>query len=134
MALAGAPPPGAGGTGLLGPDRPPDPLDAARRRLRALLDRAAPAVAPRWTAWTALAALYLLRVWLLAGFYIVTYGLAIYNLNLLLGFLTPLHVDAAAAADGPSLPRRADDEFRPFVRRLPEFKVRLSLRRRLCLR
>ena len=43
----------------------------------------------------------------------------IYNLNLLLGFLTP-QVDPEL--EGPTLPSKGQDEFRPFVRRLPEFK------------
>ena len=53
------------------------------------------------------------------GFYIITYALGIYNLNLLLGFLTP-QVDPEL--EGPTLPSQREDEFRPFVRRLPEFK------------
>lgn len=55
----------------------------------------------------------------LQGFYIVTYALGIFNLNLLLGFLTP-QVDPEL--EGPTLPSKSEDEFRPFVRRLPEFK------------
>lgn len=54
-----------------------------------------------------------------AGFYIVTYALGIFNLNMLLGFLTP-QVDPEL--EGPTLPSKKEDEFRPFVRRLPEFK------------
>ena len=58
--------------------------------------------------------------WLaMQGFYIVTYALGIYNLNLLLGFLTP-QIDPEL--EGPTLPSKSEDEFRPFVRRLPEFK------------
>ncbi len=57
--------------------------------------------------------------WLVAGFYIVSYGLGIYNLNLLLGFITP---QFDPESEGPELPTKADEEFRPFVRRLPEFK------------
>jgi hypothetical protein len=30
--------------------------------------------------------------------------------------------DGGLAEDGPSLPTKADEEFRPFIRRLPEFK------------
>ena len=59
------------------------------------------------------------KVWLLRGFYIVTYGLGIYNLNLLIGFISP-QVDPET--DGPALPTKSDQEFKPFVRRLPEFK------------
>ena len=49
----------------------------------------------------------------------MTYGLGIYNLNLLLGFLTP---QFDPESEGPELPTKSDQEFRPFVRRLPEFK------------
>ena len=66
--------------------------------------------------------LYLLRVfYFVEGFYIITYAMAIFNLNLLLGFLTPLDLPSNTD-DGLSLPSKANDEFRPFVRRLPEFK------------
>lgn len=111
-----------------GTGAPPNPVAVAYLRgqqaLRRALDRAAPHVAPRWTALAALAALYAVRVMLLRGFYIVTYGLGIYNLNLLLGFITPA-VDPEAEESngpGPELPTKRDQEFRPFVRRLPEFK------------
>ncbi len=50
----------------------------------------------------------------------MTYGLGIFLLNLLIGFLTPID-------DGegdPILPtnNRESGEFKPFIRRLPEFK------------
>lgn len=86
-----------------------------------LLDKAAPLTLPRWSVWAVSLLAYALRVWLLKGFYIVTYGLGIYNLNLLLGFITP-QVDPELEPDAPSLPTKSDQEFKPFVRRLPEFK------------
>merc|ERR1712170_256941 len=55
------------------------------------------------------------------------YALAIYHLNLLLAFLTP-KIDPAMAQleaeeeDGMALPTSQNEEFRPFIRRLPEFK------------
>ena len=73
---------------------------------------------------------FMIRIVLLQGWYIVTYALAIYHLNLLLAFLTP-KIDPALAEyeeqemaelDGASLPTKQNDEFRPFIRRLPEFK------------
>ncbi|KAI9363385.1 RER1 protein [Zopfochytrium polystomum] len=73
--------------------------------------------------------LYFIRVWILAAFYIVTYALGIYLLNLFLAFLQPkfdpameLDDEGEDAEEGPALPVKADDEFRPFIRRLPEFK------------
>lgn len=86
-----------------------------------LLDRAAPLILPRWGAWLLSLIAYIVRVWMLKGFYIVTYGLGIYNLNLLLGFITP-QVDPELEHGEPGLPTKSDQEFKPFVRRLPEFK------------
>lgn len=85
-----------------------------------LLDRVAPLILPRWVAWVASLLAYALRVYMLRGFYIVSYGLGIYNLNLLLGFITP-QIDPELE-EGPELPTKSDQEFKPFVRRLPEFK------------
>jgi hypothetical protein len=95
-------------------------LATIQQRTQVLLDRSTPHLAPRWAAWGCLVLIYALRVYLLAGFYIVTYGLGIYNLNLLLGFITP-QFDPEQEAEG-QLPTKSDQEFKPFVRRLPEFK------------
>ena len=69
-----------------------------------------------------LALIYLIRVWLLEGFYIVTYALGIFCLGQLVGFLSPMVDPEIQELADASLPTRATDEFRPFVRRLPEFK------------
>ncbi len=55
-----------------------------------------------------------------------------YLLTLLLAFLSPKFDPAVEEMDmvsldgeedpGPSLPTNADDEFKPFIRRLPEFQ------------
>ncbi|KAL9248481.1 RER1B-like protein [Drosera capensis] len=58
----------------------------------------------------------------LGGFYIISYGLGIYILNLLIGFLSPKIDPELEAMDGASLPTKESDEFKPFIRRLPEFK------------
>ncbi len=89
------------------------------QRLQHYLDKSSPHVSARWGALAGVMLLYALRVFLIKGFYIVTYGLGIYNLNLLLGFLTP---QFDPESEGPELPTKSDQEFRPFVRRLPEFK------------
>ena len=100
-----------------------NPVVEARKsfniKLQQLLDKSAPHKLYRWLALFTLIALYALRVWYLRGFYIVSYGLGIYNLNLILGFITP-RVDPEF--DAPVLPSKSDDEYRPFVRRLQEMK------------
>jgi hypothetical protein len=75
----------------------------------------------RWVSSLVFLSLYIIRVYLLNGFFIVTYALGIYLLNLLIGFLTPA-VDPEMSDDGPSLPMNESDEFRPFTRKLPEFQ------------
>jgi hypothetical protein len=60
-----------------------------QRRFQHLLDKTAPHGLYRWIGFAALIGLYLLRVYFLGGFYIVTYGLGIYLLNLFIGFITP---------------------------------------------
>lgn len=59
----------------------------------------------RWIALGVLLVLFALRVWALQGWYIVTYGLGIFLLNLFIGFITP-QVRGAAARRG-SLRRAA---------------------------
>ena len=51
-------------------------------------------------------------------------------LNLLIGFLSP---QADPETEGPTLPTSKDDEFRPFIRRLPEFKFWYSLTKAFCV-
>uniref|UniRef100_A0A914DH39 Protein RER1 n=1 Tax=Acrobeloides nanus TaxID=290746 RepID=A0A914DH39_9BILA len=93
------------------------------------LDRLAPYTTTRWTIALTFIFIFCLRIILLQGFYIITYAMFIHLLALFLTFLTPL-IDPALALDeeeeGPTLPTKNtlndSDEFRPFMRRLPEFK------------
>jgi hypothetical protein len=110
-------------------------ITTASRRFQHLLDRSTPHVGRRWLGLGAVAVVYALRAWFVGGYYIVTYALGIYLLNLLIAFLSP-QVDPEVAevlGEGPSLPTRASDEFRPFVRRLPEFKFWYSIIKALCI-
>lgn len=63
--------------------------------------------------------------------------LGIYLLNLFLAFLTPkfdpsieLDTQENEMEEGPALPTKADEEFKPFIRRLPEFKFWYVWKRR----
>lgn len=86
------------------------------------LDKSTPHMTYRWVGTLVLAAIYVLRVYYVQGFYIVSYGLGIYMLNLLIGFLSPLVDPEREVSEGPLLPTKGSDEFKPFIRRLPEFK------------
>ncbi|XP_066998244.1 protein RER1 [Anabrus simplex] len=92
------------------------------------LDDVTPYASSRWLFAALLALVFLGRVFLLQGWYIVTYALAIYHLNLFIAFLSP-KIDPAHdyEDEGPELPTRANEEFRPFIRRLPEFKFWYSV-------
>ncbi|GMN34541.1 hypothetical protein TIFTF001_004741 [Ficus carica] len=104
------------------------------RRYQHLLDKSTPHVLRRWIACLGVAVVYALRVYLVQGFYIVSYGLGIYILNLLIGFLSPqVDPEIQDLSDGPTLPTRGSDEFRPFVRRLPEFKFWYSITKAFCI-
>lgn len=95
------------------------------------LDRSTPHTRLRWAGAAILVLFFLLRIFLNQGWYIICYALGIYHLNLLIAFLTP-KIDPefdpyANEDDGPNLPTNSYDEFRPFIRRLPEFKFWLSI-------
>jgi len=70
-----------------------------------------------------------MRVYITDGYFIIAYGLGIFLLNNFIGFLSPLEDPGTADFDdGTSLPtsNREAREFRPFARKLPEFKFWLS--------
>ncbi|KAJ8538113.1 hypothetical protein K7X08_014653 [Anisodus acutangulus] len=100
------------------------------QRYQHLLDKSTPQVLYRWIFFAAIALIYAVRVFMVQGFYIITYALGIYIIQLLIAFLSP-QVDPEV--DGPTLPTRGSDEFRPFVRRLPEFKFWYSLTKAVCI-
>ncbi|KAJ7244149.1 retrieval of early ER protein Rer1 [Mycena haematopus] len=111
-----------------------------QRQYQQLLDRWTPHTLNRWLATGGLLAVFFLRIVLSQGWYIVCYAHAIYLLNLLLAFLQPkfdpslqedLLADDAEEGGGDTspLPSSRDDEFRPFVRRLPEWQFWLSATR-----
>ncbi|XP_009790555.1 protein RER1A-like [Nicotiana tabacum] len=97
------------------------------------LDKTTPHALYRWIGTVGLALLYALRVYYVQGFYVVTYGLGIYILNLLIGFLSPLVDPELEPSDGAMLPTKGSDEFKPFIRRLPEFKFWYAITKAFCV-
>ncbi|GLT92100.1 hypothetical protein SLE2022_099570 [Rubroshorea leprosula] len=97
------------------------------------LDRSTPHITERWLGTLVVAAVYMFRVYHVRGFYIVSYGLGIYILNLLIGFMSPKVDPELEILDGAALPTKESDEFRPFIRRLPEFKFWYSITKAFCI-
>ena len=89
-----------------------------RQRGSMLLDYLTPKILIRWIIFSILFIFYVIRVYLLQGFYIISYGLGIYFLNLFIGFLQPK--DDMDTVKG-ELPKSDKDNYRPFSRRVPEF-------------
>ncbi|KIY50269.1 retrieval of early ER protein Rer1 [Fistulina hepatica ATCC 64428] len=106
-------------------------ISKIQRQYQQILDRWTPHMFHRWLATGGLATLFALRIVLSHDAY------AIYLLNLLLAFLQPKfdpslqddlmadELEGGGDASSP-LPSQRDDEFRPFVRRLPEWQFWLS--------
>jgi hypothetical protein len=90
------------------------------------LDRINPFIRIRWLFNLFLLIIFFLRIYFSQGFYIIVYGLGIFLLNQFILFLTPKQDFSLSNHDEddyePSLPTKSTDEFRPFMRRLPEFK------------
>ncbi|KAL1223369.1 Protein RER1B [Cardamine amara subsp. amara] len=97
------------------------------------LDKTTPHSVNRWIGTLVITGIYCLRVFYVQGFYIISYALGIYVLNLLIGFLSPLVDPELDSSDGPMLPTKGSDEFKPFIRRLPEFKFWYSMTKAFCI-
>ncbi|KAM0753404.1 retrieval of early ER protein Rer1 [Meredithblackwellia eburnea MCA 4105] len=122
------------------------------------IDKTTPHTLRRWGATAALLVLFFIRILWAQAYYIVCYALGIYLLNLFLAFLQPKFDPALAAeleekendeatpglptsmpANGASSPGGSaydelkDGEFRPFIRRLPEFKFWYSATKAIVL-
>ncbi|KAI3522188.1 hypothetical protein L1887_11671 [Cichorium endivia] len=104
------------------------------QRYQYLLDKSTPYVRHRWIGFGVAFFIYVLRVSIVQGYYIITYGLGIYILQLFITFLSPqVDPEFEEPFDGLTLPTHGSEEFRPFVRRLPEFKFWYSITKAVCL-
>lgn len=86
-------------------------------RLLAMQDKLVPHLPARWVSFSVLLALLVTRIYVVQGYFVVLYAFGIYALNLLIAFLTPVDVES-----GPLLPTSDTTEFKPYTRRLPEYK------------
>ena len=105
-----------------------------RRAIQYWLDKSTIHILPRWILSAVILALFFLRIYLIQGYFIVAYGLGIFLLNNFIAFLSPLDdpTDVGGGRDdGLSLPSTSKEgkEYRPFARRLPEFKFWMACTR-----
>lgn len=110
------------------------------RQYQTLLDQFTPYVLYRWVGTGVFLFLFFIRIFVAQGWYIVAYALGIYLLNLFLAFLQPKfdpsnEIIDSEMEDGAAggLPTKQDEEFRPFIRRLPEFKFWHSATRAIAI-
>lgn len=89
------------------------------------LDRLVPHAEVRWGITSVILLLYCVRVWKIDAFYLITYCLGIYLLHGLILFLTPkgdnIPDPFENIEDDDYVPETIDNEFKPFIRNLPEF-------------
>ena len=99
-----------------------------QQRFRHYLDKTVVWPKARWVGTAASLLIFGIRVIVRKGFYLVAYALAIYLMNILVGFLSP----AEDPCEEITLPQN-DQEFRPFERKLPEFKAWIHAQNALSL-
>ncbi|KAM0688139.1 retention in endoplasmic reticulum protein 1 [Conglomerata obtusa] len=89
------------------------------------LDRITPYKRERWIVFFILFVAFFMRILIIQRFFLICYCLSIYLLHTLIEFLTPKEENIPDPFenfdDDVYIPQSIDDEFRPFIRRLPEF-------------
>ncbi|KAK4472168.1 hypothetical protein MN116_000466, partial [Schistosoma mekongi] len=89
-------------------------------RVQYLYDAVTPHTVGRWCFTVFLIIFYILRIFITQGYHVVTYVMGIFLLNRLIDFLSPKIVPESSTDE--VLPTKSSEEFRPFLRRLPELK------------
>lgn len=89
------------------------------------LDRIVPYKKERWMFFALLFLTFILKILITQRFFLITYCLSIYLLHSLIEFLTPKEENIPDPFENFDedvyIPTSTDDEFRPLIRRLPEF-------------
>lgn len=93
--------------------------------IRLYLDKLIPLYKERWAIFGITLTVYFIRIFYISSHYLMTYVLSIYLLHALISFLTPKEENIPDPfenfEDDVYIPQTIDDEFRPFMRRLPEY-------------
>lgn len=110
-------------------------LSEVTRFYQFYLDKVTPHIKERWIAFAILQVVFFLRIIWGQGWYAICYSFYIFWLNQFLAFLTPkfdltLQQDEAnETLEAGGAPSEQSEEFRPFIRRLPEFKFWFNVMR-----
>lgn len=97
------------------------------RLYRYYLDEITPRTKERWYAFGAMLIAFYLRIIYSQGWYSICYCLSIFLLNQFVYFLTPkFDMSLQQDEDNEKLEAGVSDDFRPFIRMLPEFKFWLK--------
>jgi hypothetical protein len=86
-------------------------IETTHKKWQYVMDKLSPQIALRWGIFSGVFFIYFLRVYLVNGWYIVTYALGIYLLNQLIGFLSP-QFDPEESDGDMDLPMREKEEYR----------------------
>lgn len=93
--------------------------------IRIFSDKLVPMYKERWLIFFICLITYFIRIIIIESHYLITYILSIYLLHALIGFCTPREESIPDPFenfdDDVYIPQTIDDEFRPFLRRLPEY-------------
>eukprot|EP00917_Polyrhabdina_sp_WS-2016_P007833 GHVP01017513.1.p1 GENE.GHVP01017513.1~~GHVP01017513.1.p1 ORF type:complete len:165 (+),score=14.86 GHVP01017513.1:92-586(+) len=93
-------------------------MEMFRLFMRKNLDRITPQKTERWLAFIIFLIIFMYRILRNGSHFAICYGLWIYLLNGFILFLSPFQ----DLDENDELPRTQEDEFKPFVRKLPEME------------
>eukprot|EP01065_Artemidia_motanka_P050283 TRINITY_DN8569_c0_g2_i1.p1 TRINITY_DN8569_c0_g2~~TRINITY_DN8569_c0_g2_i1.p1 ORF type:complete len:602 (+),score=157.76 TRINITY_DN8569_c0_g2_i1:134-1939(+) len=104
-------------------------------RFQMFMDRLQPRMRARYVILASMYFFFALRIYNVQGFYAVVYGLGIYQLNLLILFLRPAN-NLDSDDERPQLLSEVtamQSEYRPFQRKLPEYKAWYNACKSICV-
>lgn len=101
------------------------------------LDRITPYKKERWIFFSVIFLIFFVRIFIIQRFFLITYCLSIYLLHSLIEFLTPKEENIPDPFENFDedvyIPASLDDEFRPLIRRLPEFNFWYFSTKLVCI-
>lgn len=104
-------------------NQPTNSLSSIFKYYNAICDKMQIYPRERWSFITILVLLYVIRLIFTKGYHALTYCIGIHILNSFIGFISPLEDSEEVEGDIDSfLPQKNSDEFKPFQRKVREFR------------